>query len=290
MARRVWIGGGNNSVYNPNDWSPAGEPQPGDGLFIPNGVANMVGGNLAGDTLIMYWQTFPPPPLAAAPVVNLFDGADLKAESGSIFTPVHATINVFGRDTLDATIYGTSAGSAGTYLTVDIHHHAVLNGSFDLAGGVSSVEGSGALHNQDSTVLEGSLTITPAMIGTGQTDMQFASTLDVGGSVSRGQAFSFEGRDASLTIEHLSRFHGTVSDQSSAGPDNKIDLLGVHADSYTLSDHVLRLFSASNEVVGRLRLDDQANSTFVGQGAAGVLVGLDLSSPPGGYTQLPVHS
>jgi hypothetical protein len=59
MTTRIWIGGGNNKASNPKDWSPTGVPRLGDNLFIagstgampPNGTINVVGNDLAGDTL-----------------------------------------------------------------------------------------------------------------------------------------------------------------------------------------------------------------------------------------------
>ena len=43
MAMLTWVGGGNNRVDNPRDWSPSGVPQVGDTLQMTSGLMNING-------------------------------------------------------------------------------------------------------------------------------------------------------------------------------------------------------------------------------------------------------
>jgi hypothetical protein len=52
VATLTWVGGGNNRASNPNDWSPAQVPGPGDVLMMPmSDTMNIADMDLAGDTL-----------------------------------------------------------------------------------------------------------------------------------------------------------------------------------------------------------------------------------------------
>ena len=57
MSTRIWIGGGNNSAGNPQDWyavppTPFGTPQHGDTLYVGSGATiNVTGNQLRGDQL-----------------------------------------------------------------------------------------------------------------------------------------------------------------------------------------------------------------------------------------------
>ena len=49
---RTWVDGGNNEASYPNDWSPAGVPQPGDSLILSApATINISGDALTGDRL-----------------------------------------------------------------------------------------------------------------------------------------------------------------------------------------------------------------------------------------------
>ena len=48
---RQWVGGGNNSAGNPNDWNDHGVPRVGDSLTMSSGTMNVTGHQLMGDTI-----------------------------------------------------------------------------------------------------------------------------------------------------------------------------------------------------------------------------------------------
>ena len=70
-------------------------------------------------------------------------------------------------------------------------------------------------------------------------------------------------------------------------PDVQVNLQGLVADSYDLSNDLLTLYKGST-VVDTLNFNDGAASTFVGQGASGVVIGMNESAL-GGVTALPLH-
>jgi hypothetical protein len=290
MATLTWTGGGNNSVYNASDWSPNATPQPGDSLYFLNGTANMRGGDLAGDTLNMgfYNQVTPPQPASANPVLNVSHGARLNIAVSSTFgTPNSSTINVTGRNTLN--ISGdTSTHFGPTTLQINLHH-AALDGSLHIFNEHVVVGGSGRLVNEDVSISIGTLTINADMTGTGRTSLAFAQ-VEIGGSVSSGQSFSFAGTHGTLTIDDPRHFHGSISGPAdSSATDNEVLLQGVHADSYSLMNDMLMLYR-SNKVVERLQFHETGVATFVGQGSSGVLIGMNLANPPAGFTALSPHS
>jgi hypothetical protein len=291
MASLTWVGGGDNSVHNANDWSPAVAPAPGDVLYLFDGTANVRGGDLSGDTVNMgfFNQLTLPAPTLVTPVLNVSHGAHLNVGVSSTFgTANSSTINVSGRDTLNISA-ATSTHFGPTSLQINLHHHAALAGSINLFNGQVVIGGSGIFANHDSSVQIGSLDITPDMLGTGSTSLQFAH-VETRGSVSCNQTFSFNGIQSTLTIDHPDRFHGSITGPTnSTAQNNQIDLLGVHADSYAWADDMLLLFNGDKVVEG-LRLHDTAASTFVGQGASGVVVAMNPGTPPGDLTPLAVHS
>ena len=95
MAMLTWVGGGNDRVDDPRDWSSSGMPQVGDTLQMTSGLMNIKGYNLPpGD----YLQLTGPDILGAQSDVTL------NLSQGSSFTTVvysdHPEINVSGTDTL----------------------------------------------------------------------------------------------------------------------------------------------------------------------------------------------
>src|SRR5205823_1640283 len=103
MTSLTWVGGGHNSVYDADDWSPAVAPAPGDVLYLFDGTAKVRGGDLSGDTINMgfFNQLTLPQPAEVAPVLNVSHGANLNVAVSSTFgTANSSTIKVHDSDTL----------------------------------------------------------------------------------------------------------------------------------------------------------------------------------------------
>jgi spore coat protein U-like protein len=291
MTNRTWLGGVDNSVYNPDNWSVAGVPELGDDLYLINGTANMKGGDLNGAVLHMgyYNQYTADHPATAAPVLNVSCGARLNVGVASTFgMPNSSTINVTGRATLDVSaVTSLNFGTAGLQINLN---HARLVGSIKNFNDHVAIEGTGKFLNLDSSVAFGSIEITPDMIGTGKTSLQFGGHLELGGAVSYGQTISFDATSATLTIDHPHRFHGSVvGPADSTYRENRIELLGIHADSYAFTNDLLNLY-AGDRVVESLRLDNTAVPITVDQAPTGVVIGMNLSSQPTDVAHLTVHT
>jgi hypothetical protein len=292
MTTFTWVGGGDNdSVYNPDNWSPADEPQPGDSLIFINGTASMKGGDLGGNFLQMgFYSSFTPPqPVSATPVLNVSRGAMLNVAVSSTFgTSNSSTINVKGHDTLNI-LGDTSPNFGPTRLQINLGPHALLEGSLSTFNERVTIDGAGKFENNDSSLAIGTIKIMPDMIGTGHTSIDLFANVELGGAVCRHQAFSFDAIGATLTIDHPDQFHGSISGPTdSTFRDNTINLLGVHADNYSITDDMLRLYDG-NTLVDRLHFNDTASSTFVWQGPSGIVIGMNPSSVPADLVPLPAH-
>ncbi len=70
--------------------------------------------------------------------------------------------------------------------------------------------------------------------------------------------------------------------------NEQVNLLGLQADSYSLANDLLTLY-AGHKVIDRIAFQSStAASTFVGQGASGVVIGINEAAPAG-VTPLPLH-
>lgn len=94
---------------------------------------------------------------------------------------------------------------------------------------------------------------------------------------------------SSLTIDHPGQFHGVVvaTTTPGSGPLSEIDLAGIKADSYSMTNDLLTLY-AGDKAVDRLAFHATPARTFVGQGSSGVVIG--LNSQPAGVSLLPLHT
>jgi hypothetical protein len=287
VTTRTWIGGRDNSVYDANDWSPAGVPQPGDALYMLDGTADMEGGDLSGDILHMgYTEQFgQPTPAVINPVLNISNGANLNVFASSLGPPNSSTINVMGHVGLNV-LASTSTHFGSTDLQINLNH-GVLDASLQIFNETVTVAGPGKFHNINTDFDIGTLNITADIIGTGTTSLRFAHE-ELGGSVSSQQTFSF-GAASSLTIDQPHQFHGLINGPTdNAAPGDQVNLLGIQADSYSLANDLLTLYS-DDKVVDRLRLHDTSGSTSVGQGPSGVVIGMNLALPSD-VSPLPTHS
>jgi hypothetical protein len=291
MTDRIWVGGNSNgSVYDPNNWSPPAAPQPGDRLNIVDGSASMKGGNLAGDALEMGYSGGPSPglPSSVAPVLNISGGASVSATALAVYVDDFPTINVSGRNTVNLAVSAPPLLGKSLGLTVNIDHGS-MSGSIQSYHAQITIAGPGNFENVDSSLQIGNITIDSDMIGTGSTSLAFAH-LELGGRVSSGQTFSLTTPGSSVTIDDPHKFHGTIVEAPNGFfASDRVNLLGLHADSYSLANDMLTLY-AGHKVVDRLALQTTpAATTAIGQGASGVVIGLD-GQLPAGVTSLPMHS
>ena len=293
MTDRTWIGGSNNnSVYAAVNWSAAGVPAPGDQLFLLQGTANMKGGDLSGDAIAMGATNRLPPmtpaPASLSPVLNLSDGATVKvAVGGDFFTPTdnRSIINVAGPDNVDINSDTSTHAAGHSDFTVNITR-GTMTGSVNLFNGHGTIDGPGSFKNVNSSLSMGSMAVKSDMIGTGRTSLTFMH-LELDDRVSVGQTFTVNPA-SSLTIDHPGQFHGVVVGTTpGSGPLSEIDLAGIKADSYSMTNDLLTLY-AGDKVVDSLVLHAMPAQMFVGQGSSGVAI--ELNGQSTGVSGLPLHT
>lgn len=308
MTSRTWIGGGNNSAANPNDWSPNGGPQPGDTLTVPfttpgaTETINVSGNQLAGDPLTINSGASATVNMshgAAATVncflgtgtVNMWQNSTLNLDVGGGVMLADGTANLAGTDTL----FLTDNGDA----TVNLAANAAWIGNIDAAenpGATVQVNGGAGSRfiNETSTVHHnGAAVIDTSVVGRGSFTIGSAARLEFGGYVGSGESVALTANEplgpspapAKLQIDQPAQFHGSVSLAS-----GEIDLAGLAgADSYSFQNDMLSIFSNGN-VIDTLRMADASQYGFVVENTSAgvsVLTITDPAHPPPG---LPVHS
>jgi hypothetical protein len=267
---RTWLGGGNDRASNPNDWSPKGSPQPGDALSMPNGgTMNIHGNDLHGDTLLI--------------------GGASSSPSQDF------TLNVSGTTAFQEAAAFPPVGIGS--ITINLADHAKWIGGFstNLGGGVF-ITGEGRFANQVSNVAAKS-TVDVDVVGHGtfnvESDQSVVGVLEFTKSVDRGQAITVGGDQtrgvtARLLVDDPRDFHAPV--KLGFG---EIVLGGLKADSFTVKDDLLLLFSGS-KVVGKLDLtvQPQAHPTgfTVSQSSQGITLFGDGAGSIAGGTLLPMHT
>ncbi len=288
MATRSWIGGfAGNNIYANANWTPAGTPKPGDTLTMAHGTANMNGGDLAGDTLVIGAGTGSTQPSSAT--VNLSGGAVLSAVvSNTVAAPQQVTVHVASSATLN--LQERANSSASTTVVENIGSHATLSGSFSATGHnptvtVNAADATSRLANTGASSISNGLVVIKAdVIGTGSFTAGFFSGISFMGAVSPGQVVNSGGFDR-ITIGKPTAFQGLVN--YTGGPTNAIDLLGIAADSYSYKNDLLSLYKGG-KVVDTLKLAAGASQFQVTENTAGVSIGgLPAAPPPAGTVVLP---
>ena len=292
-----------NNAYNPLNWlsstvPPQGDPTapaPGDSLYMEDGTMDVPGGTLAGDTLNVGYDSIGVSVSTVTPTINLSQGADVSL---NIATPSgdtsNTTINVSDQDTvaLSGEFAPGAFGPGDKHVAININSGATLTASGGLFYSLTTISGDGSFVPDNMNVAEGSLNIQSNMIGTGDVKMAIMSG-EIGGSVASGVSITLPVA-ATLTIDHPDQFQGSIIGPSdslglngSTLPDVQVNLQGLVADSYNISNDLLTLYNGST-VVDTLNFSQQAVSMFVGQGGSGVVIGMN-ESMPSGVTALPVH-
>ena len=295
----TWVGGGDNSVDDPGDWTPNAVPEAGDKLYMLDGTANIPGGNLAGVPLnVGYNAQGANPDTSVNPIINVTGGADVTIDVAAPYgDTTHATVNVSDSDTLaiggGIVPWATGNPPGDNNLAINIANGATLTASGGLPYSQTTIAGDGDYDPTTAYFAEGSLQIQSDMIGTGTLNLGMLQA-DISGSVAAGVSVNLQVADT-LTIDNPSTFLGTIigpspsaSDQYNGGlPDEQINLQGLVADSYDISNDLLTLYKGGT-VVDTVKFNQDANSLFVGQGASGVVVGMN-EAMPAGVTALTQH-
>ena len=130
---RTWLGGGNNSASNPNDWGPAGAPQLGDTLVVStaavpglvhpspaNSIMNVSGNALAGDLVITGGGV-------GAGAENLTANLSHQATMTAAQYEGHGTFNMSQNSTLNLTARGgVHVGPASATVNMSGNENAIL--------------------------------------------------------------------------------------------------------------------------------------------------------------------
>ena len=92
-----------------------------------------------------------------------------------------------------------------------------------------------------------------------------------------------------LALRVADQFHGVVvaTTTPGSGPLSEIDLAGIKADSYSMTNDLLTLY-AGDKVVDSLVLHAMPAQMFVGQGSSGVAI--ELNGQSTGVSGLPLHT
>jgi hypothetical protein len=276
---RQWVGGGNNSAGNANDWNTHSVPQAGDTLNVgvldnsgtggPHYTINVAGNQLHGDTLNFL-------PLDAVDTVNM---------SGVVTANLSA-------------LYGDN-------ITVNLAANSEWIGGFTASpGDTLNVRGSGTWDNTGNTGLKSNTNIGVNVVGTGTiNDYQAHSggvlTFLHGVSVGAGQTVIDSGYElygseyGQVAVQSPNLFHALV--QLGFG---EVDLNGLHGTSYSYKNDLLTIFNGKTAIdTLRLVVNNSSNPGFsavpaitVSQNAASVAIHDDGFRYTGGGVNLPAHS
>lgn len=300
MATLTWVGGGNDNADNPQDWSPAQVPAPGDTLIMPDGTINISDNSLEGNTLEV--GSSQSPSASSTSDLNLSRHANVSISQALITNGDNFATNVdsSGNDTLTLSAPTGSAPISNRTFNVDINS-GTLWGSFSTNYSTLSISGNGRLHNESSTLAGSSAVINTSVVGHGSFDVTALpgfmgvvddGSLEFGGRVASGQTITVGHTTTSVALQWdtvkldaPNEFHGSVVMQPSA----EVELVGLgNADSYTIQDDKLQFILGDN-VIDTLKLTNEASANLVvsTDGTNAYVTQQGLSNPPSGSTTLP---
>lgn len=316
MTYRTWVGGGDNSARNPNDWSPTGSPQPGDMLHV-SGTAPVMyvrGEELAGDTLYAANVTM---------YMSQRAVADVQVGGG------HAIFDETQHSTLNLLVLGGKANGVGTVnlggsnalnlddegsATVNLSPGATWSGHFNAFGfhGVLLTINAGAhsrfINEGLSNATYGADVVVPtAVLGSGEFQVSSHAHLEFSTRVGAGQTVfvsdtilgGFDYGGGHLKIDTLKQFHALTV--LSYNPEDithngfsplgspEISLAGIaNADSYSFANDMLKVYD-HHRVVGQLRLHDETRYGFTVEKTSGGISLIAISDPAHHPVGLPLH-
>ena len=271
MTMRTWKGGGNDAARNPHDWSPNGAPQPGDHPNITQGVINISGNALAGDTLLV-GASIPP---SAARTIDINTSAAAALILKASLPPGPSTsveLNVHGMATFTADIVGLSqlTTSGGTIHFIGSSTFTGLHQVFD-----NNLVGSATL-NLDSA-------------------NHLPEQMEINGAVGGGLTFNLTSNGPPFTglqIDQPSQFHGVIHIDPPPFPGafGFVAFMGLHATSADLHNDMLRMFDGNTLVDttrlsggSGLQLEQNSQGVMLSQGSG------DFLQPGGAGTIIPLH-
>jgi hypothetical protein len=274
MVTRTWIGGGNNSVDNPKDWSPSGLPASGDGLLsMTNGVMNIDGYHLPSGDYVG---------ISGSVTLKLLDSASFAAEvyAGSPKIEMHDTDTLLvGSNYMASTIVDLAAHSnwVGNFFVAYNSASITVNGSSSATFINTAIAGA---INPGPSGGNGRETINVAVAGTGAFDVLPLGTLTFTKAVGAGQTVDIS--SSILILDDPKRFAGTVNLAS-----GEIDLNSLaKADGYTFRNDILSIY-ADNRVIDTLRLN--ASAVDVHKSGGSVIVYSPGIAPTDIANVLPLH-
>ena len=281
-----WTGGGvTQDANDPNNWSPAGPPQPGDVLTMSSGTMLITSNyNLAGDTLSL---TSGP---SLKVTLNMAGGGSANVAVDNQTLGLQLNGNMGGIELSDG------LGLLGT-VNLAINTDLVVTGSMDFVAGFdASGVGSHLTNNGTIGLSKGKLDVD--LDGTGTYNVHRyhdrGGNVEVTGPVAPGLTFNLQGEsstfNAGLTIDRPAEFQGNVTVGSGpSGPS--VDLLTLTglggADSYDLKNDLLSIYQG-NTVIDTVNLKTNGEPYTVATqgGNVGVYIGMDA---PSGASILPLH-
>jgi hypothetical protein len=318
MTNRTWLGGGLNLATNPNDWSPSGVPQPGDVPTMNGGTMNIIGGDLAGDTLILlgtesavhtinllfasltaevpYPSYFNPNPPSDIDVITTFNMV-VSSLSFTQASYASTTFNLYGVDTFQDTVSGNQ--------TIDLTANSTWKGSITslgehepgypagVGGAVVSINGAtkSVFDNDAASSIGGNVKIDTNVVGVGSfalTDVN--STLEFIKSVGANQTVIVGGGPFDiLQLDDPQQFYGAAEISSST---SVIDLNNLaNADSYTYRNDMLAIYNSHGQIIDTLRLTfANGLSIDVEKNSTGVAVYGAMSGSMAPGISLPLHA
>jgi hypothetical protein len=241
MTTRNWLGGGNNSASDPQNWSPSGAPEAGDTLNL-NASANM---NIAGDAL-------------------RGDTLTLNGDFGA--TPGGFDLTVYGLSQFSIVEPSYPAGQGPS--TVDIGRYSAWVGGFSVGatGGDVTVKGEGAFYNT-TTNLDNDSVIDTSVYGAGTFTLlpgHHPAKLEFAHYVSPGQGVAINGYAqypgspfGAVQVDDPQHFHASITMGF-----GELVLEAIKADSYSIRNNLLTLYdngSVTDKVHIALATDQGGN-------------------------------
>ena len=258
MISRIWTDHSqNHQASDPCNWAPNGAPQPGDTLSMTQGVMDISGHDLAGDTLGVDTQGF-------SSGVELDTREAARLNLGLQFANVHSDIHGVVKLTAD-----------------------VRQSQLHTSGGTIRFIGTNTFVGADQLKFDSNLTgsATLDLFGGGGEGI----AMEIDGRVGRGLTFDIHAAIpvVGLTIDQPHHFKGLIEAPSGV---EYVAFMGLHATSANLRDDMLRMFDG-HRLVDTVRINTGAAFTLE-QNSAGVMLsqGSDVVQPGGPGTVIPVHT
>jgi len=248
MVTRTWIGGGNNDVNNPADWSPTGVPVIGDTIIMTHGTMNIKGSALPD----LNQDVFGALNVEGNVTLNLSDNANvtpINIQSGT------ATIHVRGEAS-----FPLQTDQTGASAIVDLAANSHWVGDFSAFAGSIVINGHNRAQFINNATSSGATVVepgTPARVtinadigdGSAPIDAFAGATVEIGGSAASGQVFQANAYSSAfgssldtpgiIKMDHPDQFFGQV--QLGIG---EIDLVGLtKANSYSYQNDMLSIYS-----------------------------------------------